>query len=543
MIFRRSAMDNKKGHETPRPAIGENPSAARDVTKDTTRRSPTFPGEPACAPLGPHPTAAEGAETAPHLGGILLAAGRASRMGESKTTLQMAHGSALAHAATALRGGVNGPIVVVTGFHEQAVREEATRLGLEIICNPAPERGMFSSIRCGLTALRGRVDAAFVLPADMPLIRPATCALLAEAFRLHRAAVTYPCFYGERGHPPLLHAVSMDRALAHSGEGGLRVVLDAIERAFRAEEAPSATRTASPAPACRTAPTAVHEVETCDAGILADMDTPEDFARLATRSNAQTTPIPTRRECAALLDLAGTPPATRAHCRKVALAALLLLRVLRKRRSASTGNDDSAPAKVRRLVWASALLHDICKGARHHETAGAVLLTRHGFPEVAEIVGAHRDIDPATATRIGPRELVMLADKFIQGTNLIPLEERYAVRLRQWAHAPEVVADISKRQNRASRLCAMLESEIGEGAFPLLCRYLAPSHTPPAPGTASPGVPPATGQCVQPGTRPTTHSGTRPGVQSDTQPGIQSDTQPADVRSSRAHAPSGWETP
>ena len=417
------------------------------------------------------------------IGGIILAAGEASRMGRCKAVLPLgddAEPTVLQAAAQALQGGCNGSIVVVTGFHETAVRAEAARLGLPVVHNPDAASGMFSSVCAGIRALTqaldqlpdsGRIsnpgisgdsdisgvsgvsgdfglysspdvplDALFVLPVDIPLVRPETCALLTESFAARRDAVTYPTFAGERGHPPLLRRDVAEAALRHTGEGGLRAVLEQVAVQGGAE--------------C--------DVPVADAGILADMDTPDAYGAVRERYSSRN--VPSEAETAVLLDLAQTLPHTRAHGKAVADAALCMAEALH------TVRGDVPAAIDLPLVYAAALLHDICKGAKHHERAGGLFLARYGFAEAGRIVAAHRDIDPAFVERVGERELVMLADKFVRGTRLVPIAERYDERLREWAHDAQAVADIGGRKERALALLALLERELGTDVHALLQR-------------------------------------------------------------------------
>ncbi|WP_174406809.1 NTP transferase domain-containing protein [Desulfovibrio subterraneus] len=405
------------------------------------------------------------------IGGIILAAGEASRMGRCKAVLPLgdcAEPTVLQAALQALQGGCNGPVVVVTGFHEAAVRAEAVRLGLPVVHNPDAASGMFSSVCVGIRALTQHgdqlpyscgaadsgasgdsghdflpdfsLDALFVLPVDIPLVRPETCALLTESFAARHDAVTYPTFDGERGHPPLLRRDVAEAALRHTGEGGLRAVLEQVAVQGETE--------------C--------DVPVVDAGILADMDTPDAYGAVRERYSSRN--VPSEAETAVLLDLAQTLPHTRAHGKAVADAALCMAEALH------TVRGDVPAAIDLPLVYAAALLHDICKGAKHHERAGGLFLARYGFAEAGRIVAAHRDIDPAFVERVGERELVMLADKFVRGTRLVPIAERYDERLREWAHDAQAVADIGGRKERALALLALLERELGTDVHALLQR-------------------------------------------------------------------------
>ena len=57
------------------------------------------------------------------------------------------------------------------------------------------------------------------------------------------------------------------------------------------------------------------------------------------------------------------------------------------------------------------------------------------------------------------REVVFLADKFVRGTQVVPLDKRYGEKLRQWAHDPEAVQAIQGRLERARTVCERFETE------------------------------------------------------------------------------------
>jgi molybdenum cofactor cytidylyltransferase len=94
------------------------------------------------------------------------------------------------------------PIIVVVGEHADAIRSGIER-SREVVfaVNPDPERGMLSSLQCGLALVPSNADAAMFLPVDHPNIEASTVETLAERFRADRAPVTVPTYAGEHGHP------------------------------------------------------------------------------------------------------------------------------------------------------------------------------------------------------------------------------------------------------------------------------------------------------------------------------------------------------
>jgi CTP:molybdopterin cytidylyltransferase MocA len=195
---------------------------------------------------------------------IVLAAGRSFRMGRVKALLPLpllADGgacSALEALARLYRAAGLPHMLVVSGFHAEAVEDAARALSLAVARNPCPERGMFSSVRTGLRAAPPDCDAFFIHPVDVPLVSPQTLRLLAdtalETFRPGAPiAALIPRHNGEEGHPPLLPAVFRESVLSHKGDGGLRAALAALPRRM---------------------------VNTADPCVLEDMDAPGDYARL-----------------------------------------------------------------------------------------------------------------------------------------------------------------------------------------------------------------------------------------------------------------------
>jgi len=91
---------------------------------------------------------------------------------------------------------------IVLGYEASAVHAALAHLPrVGFVVNPAPERGMLSSLQCGLRTLPSATRAAMFTPVDFPAVAPATVAALARAARTRPIVV--PCHGGRRGHPVL----------------------------------------------------------------------------------------------------------------------------------------------------------------------------------------------------------------------------------------------------------------------------------------------------------------------------------------------------
>lgn len=380
---------------------------------------------------------AQGARALLRLGAVVPAAGLSLRMGALKPLLALGGSTVLECAVACLREAGAVDVVVVTGREADAVAALARRAGARPVHNPHFEEGMFGSVVTGVAALGPEVDAFFVLPADTPLVRPATCRIVAAALAAGDADWAVPCFAGRRGHPPVVCARLVPAILGHDGARGLRAVL----------EAPGV---------------AVAEVDVPDAAVLMDLDEPGDYQRakaLATRRH-----VPLAEEVRALWALAGTPEATRAHCRAVGRAAATLARALNARLGTLEHPEPLDPT----LAEAGGLLHDVAKSCKDHEAEGGRLLAAWGFAALVPLVAAHRDLELAPGAAIRERELVFLADKLVCGQKPVPVARRYDEKIAQWGHEPEVRREIEARKARALAVEARVRELLSSGAPELL---------------------------------------------------------------------------
>ncbi|KHK00570.1 DVU_1551 family NTP transferase [Desulfovibrio sp. TomC] len=357
---------------------------------------------------------------------VILAGGLSSRMaGPLKPLLPLAGATPLARLADTFRQAGVEHILVAGGHRGDEVAAEAARIGLRFVNNPYYQRGMFSTVTAALAAVAAQwphCRRLLLTPADVPLFRPATVArLLNRAEAASAPPVLYPAFAGQRGHPPCLDAGLIPAILAYDGGGGLRAAL---------------------------APYPFEELPVPDGLTLADMDTPEDYAALTVLANRLESPTPAEAE--ALLAIQAVPPQGLGHARGVAAVAVALARSL----------NAAGAALDLELIEAAALLHDVAKGRPRHEAEGGRLLESLGFSRAAAIVAAHRDIALPPQAPITEAEIVYLADKFVHGSRLVSVPERFGQKLALFAHDPEAVAAITRRRANALTVLARVEKAL-----------------------------------------------------------------------------------
>jgi len=357
--------------------------------------------------------------------GLILAAGYSSRMGEFKPLLPLAGVSALERAINLFRSAGVADVRVVTGHRAEELTPLLQRLQVRAVANPRFDAGMFSSVAAGFASLEAEIAACFVLPADLPLVRPATVRALLQTFISEPAEVLYPCFGGERGHPPLIEGRLARRLPAWQGDGGLKSALEAEAGSSR-------------------------ELAVVDELILRDMDRPDDFAALQRR--AQRWEIPSRAECRALLALSYAPddPVVR-HSEAVATLAVELGTML----------NDAGGMLDLELLEAAGLLHDLARREPMHAWIGAERLRDLGFAAAAELVASHMDLPLPRQTTIDAAEVLYLADKLVLEDRRVPLMERFSNVRERFAETPEIAAKIAGRLETARTIETRLEQILG----------------------------------------------------------------------------------
>jgi len=198
------------------------------------------------------------------IAGVILAAGRSTRMGRPKALLIAPGGLTFVARLvdTLFAGGVDAPFVVGRS-DDEALRTEVESLDSRArwLENPdADVGGQLSSLLTGLRkADRPGIRALMVVPVDAPMITVATVVRLIDVFNATDAPIVRPRYQGRNGHPVVFS----------------RAVFDALRRADPAVGAKAVLRDYQEA---------IVNVDVDDAGVAGDVDTPEDYEGLGLKA-------------------------------------------------------------------------------------------------------------------------------------------------------------------------------------------------------------------------------------------------------------------
>jgi molybdenum cofactor cytidylyltransferase len=182
---------------------------------------------------------------------IILSAGKSERMGRPKALLQYRGQSFLEMILAAIASAHLAPTVVVAGHHYDVISKAFPNI--PIVFNPNYNLGMGTSVQAGIRALPAGLKGAAIFLVDHPMVDRHTIDALVA--RLAPGRIVVPVHEGRRGHPVLFSVEMLDEVLALPPDQGLNTVV-------------------------RRLPERVIEVFVENAGVLRDIDTPEQFARL-----------------------------------------------------------------------------------------------------------------------------------------------------------------------------------------------------------------------------------------------------------------------
>lgn len=195
--------------------------------------------------------------TGNRIGGLLLAAGGSSRLGQPKQLFEFKGKTLLRHAAEAMTESSCDPVVVVLGAETGMSTIEIAGLSVVQCLNENWQSGMSSSIKIGLAMLlelAPEIDAVLVSLCDQPFITTEMLNRFGEKFATTNAAVIAAAYNGVTGVPALFSCEIFEELSHLDGDKGAR---DLIRSRF--------------------------DVETIDLPEAAfDIDTPDDAANCAT---------------------------------------------------------------------------------------------------------------------------------------------------------------------------------------------------------------------------------------------------------------------
>lgn len=138
--------------------------------------------------------------------GIILAGGKSTRMKQNKMLLDWNGHPLLWHTINGMKPYVSR-IFIVTGRYDKEIREALKNEDATFIYNKNYEKGMFSSVLCGVKETN---DDFFIIPGDCPFVDGKTYLALLNG----KGDIRVPQYKNEDGHPIYISKKYKDELLS-----------------------------------------------------------------------------------------------------------------------------------------------------------------------------------------------------------------------------------------------------------------------------------------------------------------------------------------
>ncbi|MEA2467621.1 MAG: hypothetical protein QOJ57_1747 [Thermoleophilaceae bacterium] len=185
------------------------------------------------------------------IGGLVLAAGGASRFGGPKQLAELDGRPLLEHALIAMSAAGLDRVVVVLGANAPEVAAGVPLHGAEVVVCEDWAEGLAASLRAGVAALDG-CEAVAVTLGDQPRLSSKAVARVVSQRGADELAVR-ATYGGVPGHPVLLERTLLAQVSSLRGDAGARELLHGVP---------------------------IREVACDGLGSPADVDTPDQLAQL-----------------------------------------------------------------------------------------------------------------------------------------------------------------------------------------------------------------------------------------------------------------------
>jgi molybdenum cofactor cytidylyltransferase len=189
---------------------------------------------------------------------VILSAGESSRMGRPKALLPIDGVRFIEKIVTALKSTRVNEIVTVLGHNADEMRQKISDLPVTIVVNPDYKQGQLTSLIAAIRNIESgekyRVDAILVHLVDHPYINADLVNVMIDRFYETKKLIVVPRHQGRRGHPVIFSRALFPELLAAPVDQGAKTVV----HAHRDQTL---------------------EIDTDDAGVTVDIDTPEEYRK------------------------------------------------------------------------------------------------------------------------------------------------------------------------------------------------------------------------------------------------------------------------
>jgi molybdenum cofactor cytidylyltransferase len=191
---------------------------------------------------------------------VVPAAGQSRRMGRPKLLLPLGTSTVIAQMLSVLKRSEIAATIVVVRPDDEPLRSAVAACGATPLQPNVPPPEMRQSVEHALrhleTRFHPRADDGWLLaPADHPLLDPEVITRMITEWRRFPRKIVVPVYQGRRGHPTLFPYCMATDVFNLPADEGLNSLL-------------------------KVHATEIVQIDTDSPAVVADLDTPDDYARL-----------------------------------------------------------------------------------------------------------------------------------------------------------------------------------------------------------------------------------------------------------------------
>ncbi|HEX8982953.1 MAG TPA: nucleotidyltransferase family protein [Ktedonobacterales bacterium] len=171
-------------------------------------------------------------QTQPQIAGVLLAAGRSSRMDAHKLLLPLAGKPLIAHSLSAACASHARPILLMLGRSATQVEAALEPGSYSVVVNPRYTEGMGTTLALAISSLPVEVIGAIILLGDQPLMTTAAIDTVLSAARQHPEHIIMGQYANHTSHPVYLPRRVFGQVTTLTGDAGARSIIAAERQAL-----------------------------------------------------------------------------------------------------------------------------------------------------------------------------------------------------------------------------------------------------------------------------------------------------------------------
>jgi molybdenum cofactor cytidylyltransferase len=160
------------------------------------------------------------------IAGIVLAAGKSSRMGTVKQLLPFRDKNLLSQVISNALAASISPLIVVIGHQATQIQVAIDFTGAEVVVAPDYENGQSASLKAGLSQVPMECGGAIFLLGDQPLVSGRIIDAIVSAYRRTEQDILIPTFKGQRGTPVLIARPLFGELFFLEGDTGARALFE-----------------------------------------------------------------------------------------------------------------------------------------------------------------------------------------------------------------------------------------------------------------------------------------------------------------------------